>query len=198
MRHTVIALTGGIGAGKSVVARILRTMGYEVYDSDSEAKRLMDSSADIKARLRAEISTDVVDEAGVICRRRLAEIVFADEAKLAALNNIVHGAVRQHINEIVKQTASEPFFIETAILYQSGLNELADAEWRVEAPVDIRIDRVIRRSSLTPDQVKARIDAQRYQASSDAAAPSLHIIVNDGLHPLLPQIITLLQHHIVA
>ena len=92
------AITGGIGAGKSVVARILGAMGYEVYDSDSKAKMLMDNSADIKSRLVSAFGPGVIDNNGQIDRRRLASIVFSDNDALQKLNSIVHGAVLNDID----------------------------------------------------------------------------------------------------
>ena len=77
----LIAVTGGIGSGKSVVCRVLRTLGYPVFDCDSEARAIMDSDRTIHGRLCSAISADVVRD-GVIDRRMLASIVFADAAKL--------------------------------------------------------------------------------------------------------------------
>lgn len=184
----LIAVTGGIGAGKSVVCRVLRTMGYPVFDCDSEAKALMDADCDIKRRIAIEI-----DESAVCCgnidRRRLAEIVFADVAKLEILNSIVHGAVRQRIAEWEQTLAGRLLFVETAILFQSGLNRLVDEEWRVEAPRDMRVERVMMRNAMTREQVEARIEAQEYVVSPDE--PKLHLVrlFNDERHSLLSQIL---------
>ena len=89
----IIGVTGGIGSGKSVVCRFLHILGYSVYDSDERAKVLMDSSASIKSALVAEFGADVCID-GVLDRRRLAEIVFADAMALNRLNAIVHPAVK--------------------------------------------------------------------------------------------------------
>ena len=89
----IIGVTGGIGSGKSVVCRFLRILGYSVYDSDERAKVLMDSSTSIKSALVAEFGADVCID-GVLDRRRLAEIVFADAMALNRLNAIVHPAVK--------------------------------------------------------------------------------------------------------
>ncbi|MDE6436166.1 MAG: dephospho-CoA kinase, partial [Muribaculaceae bacterium] len=96
MSTFLIAITGGIGSGKSVVSRVLRAMGYPVYDCDSQAKAIMDADAEIHRRLCSEIDAAVVTD-GVIDRKRLAEIVFNDKAKLAVLNAIVHSAVKAHL-----------------------------------------------------------------------------------------------------
>lgn len=183
---SIVALTGGIGSGKSVVSRILRIKGYEVIDTDAHAKAIMDSDDDIKQRLTAEIDNSVVHN-GVIDRRRLAEIVFADSEKLALLNSIVHGKVRDSLQNIANQREGV-LFVETAIFYQSGLNRMADAEWRVESPLELRISRVMARNSLRRDEVIARIASQKFIPNSDEPQPSLTIIYNDEQHLLLPQI----------
>ena len=93
------AITGGIGAGKSIVSRALKVLGYEVFDCDYEAKIIMDSDEDIKRRLRLEISPNAVLSDGVIDRKHISAVVFSNPDKLAALNAIVHEAVRRRIIE---------------------------------------------------------------------------------------------------
>lgn len=183
---SIVALTGGIGSGKSVVSRILRIKGFEVIDTDSHAKSIMDSDDEIKQRLSAEIDGSVVCN-GVIDRRRLAEIVFADADKLALLNAIVHGKVRDSLQNIASQREGV-LFVETAIFYQSGLNRMADAEWRVESPQELRVSRVMARNSLSREAVLARIASQEFSPSSNEPQPQLTVIYNDEQHLLLPQI----------
>lgn len=188
-----IALTGGIGAGKSVVARLLRTMGYAVFDCDIEARMLMDDDDDIKARIGAEITADAIDDQGAIDRARLSEIVFSDAEKLASLNAVVHSAVKERLARWCERQDKRPVFVETAILYQSGLNRMVDAEWSVEAPVEIRVARVMARNGISRRQVMARIEAQHYTPADGEPMPETHIIENDGTTPLLPQVLGLLR-----
>lgn len=187
----IVAITGGIGAGKSVVSRVLRALGYPVYDSDSRAKALMDSDAAIKERLAVEIAREVIC-GDAIDRAALARIVFADSVKLAKLNAIVHEAVRLDIAGWVRRQSARRVFVETAILYQSGLNRMVDAEWRVTAPEALRIERVMARNGLSADAVRARIESQRFEPAPDEPGPELHELLNDGATPLLPQIEALL------
>ena len=182
----LIAITGGIGAGKSVVSNVLRALGYKVYDSDSEAKRLMDTSEDIKNDLSTFIDKNVVDDNGTIDRKKLADIVFNDADKLLLLNKIVHAAVRDDIREFTHQSQQYPVFVETAILYQSEIDRMVDAVWDVTAPVDVRICRVMKRNSLTAEQVKARIESQQF--TPENPHPNLTIIINDDKTAVLPQI----------
>ena len=155
----LIAVTGGIGAGKSVVCRVLRTMGYPVFDCDSEAKALMDADCDIKRRIAIEI-----DESAVCCgnidRRRLAEIVFADVAKLEILNSIVHGAVRQRIAEWEQTLAGRLLFVETAILFPSGLNRLVGGGGGGEGPRGMWVWGGVVGDAVTREQGGGRIEGQ--------------------------------------
>ena len=184
MAH-LIAITGGIGAGKSVVSRILLSMGYRVFDCDSEAKAIMDADEAIKKRIALEISEETI-VGGSIDRARLAAIVFADERRLALLNSIVHAAVRDRIEQWSAET-SGPAFVETAILYESGLNRHVAAEWRVEAPVELRISRVMERNGMSRQQVLDRMASQNGCVPDGFIPPCRHI-VNDGIAPVLPQV----------
>lgn len=121
----IIGVTGGIGSGKSVVCRFLRILGYSVYDSDERAKVLMDSSTSIKSALVAEFGADVCID-GVLDRRRLAEIVFADAMALNRLNAIVHPAVKSDFKEWCERRQGErAVFIESAILIEAGFPMLS-------------------------------------------------------------------------
>lgn len=182
----MILISGGIGSGKSVVSRILRANGFEVYDSDLEARWLMDSSDEIKNRLCVEIAADAVDARGNINRPRVAEVVFADASKLAALNSIVHTAVRADIRRRMERNSR--LFVETAIPVSSGLVDFADEVWQVEAPEDLRVRRVMARNNTTAEAVRARIEAQRAEA-----VPGARVILNDGRHPLLATVLELIS-----
>lgn len=184
----IIAITGGIGSGKSVVSRVVEAMGYHVYDCDSQARRLMDESDIIKRDIIRRIGESCV-KSGRIDRAELAKIVFNSEEKLAELNSIVHGAVREHLAMWTDHLgASETLcFVETAILYQSGLDAMVDEVWEITAPVELRIERVMKRNGLTSEEVRARIDSQdSYEVTSPH--PCRHFIENDGDRAILPRI----------
>ena len=192
-RPHIIAITGGIGSGKSVVSRIVAAMGYPVYDCDSRAKWLMDSSEEIKSSIACSIDSACIKE-GAIDRPALAAIVFENEEKLNRLNAIVHGAVRNHLAEWITsetEAGNAICFVETAILYQSGLDAMVDEVWTVEAPLDLRILRVMNRNGLTREAVLARISSQDSFIPT-TPPPSIKIIINDGDTPLLPRIEELL------
>ena len=186
----IIAITGGIGSGKSVVSQVLRRMGYEVYDCDSRAKALMNSSNEIKRDLSNAFGADVVGGDGKINSARLAQIVFADGSALMRLNAIVHPRVKTDILRWSGSFArSKPFvFIETAILEESNLGDIIAEVWHVYAPVEVRVKRVMMRNNATESEVKARIASQ-----NEAAEPSTDFIINDGATPVLPQIMSRLE-----
>lgn len=175
-----------------MVSKILRTWNFEVFDCDSEAKALMDADNEIKRRLQEEIAFEIVND-GVIDRKLLSAIVFADNEKLLILNSIVHAAVKRAINKRASNTLSPVFFIETAILYASGLNEMVDGEWRVTAPEELRIERVMKRNGFSRQQVEARMAAQESEISGKAPNPPLTEIINDISTPLLPQLVAALN-----
>lgn len=187
MQTRLIAVTGGIGSGKSVVSTILRALGYDVYDCDSRAKSIVDRDPEIKTRIRSEISADCVDAEGNVRRDRLAEIVFADSSALSRLNSIVHSAVRSDLRRRAAESDSEVLFVETAILYQSDIDLMVDEVWGVVAPEELRVARVISRNGLSRAQVKARIEAQD-SFISDRRHKKEKEIINDEILPVLPQI----------
>ena len=181
----LIAITGGIGSGKSVVTKVLATMSYPVYDTDSQARRMMTTDETLKQELVREFGPSVYDADGSLNRASLAAVVFNNQEALERLNHIVHPAVIRDLERWYSRCSSQHAFVETAILYQSGLDAVVDAVWRVDAPVQVRIDRVMLRSNLTATQVTERIRAQ--VAEECHAAPDA-VIVNDDVMPILPQI----------
>ena len=196
MNHNcrLIGLAGGIGSGKSVISRVLRQKGYQVYDCDTRARYLMENSQIIKSRIRDEISADVTDGALPIDRRRLAEIVFHDKKMLKCLNAIVHGVVRDDVRRTVESTLEKILFVEAAVMAQSGLADICDEIWIVEAPVQQRIERVMTRDSINRDAVDARIKSQEEEADLlSSYGAKLKVVRNDSIHSLLLQLDELLK-----
>lgn len=188
----IIAVTGGIGSGKSVVCEILTVMGYEVYNCDIRAKILIDNSERIIQRIANEISLEAVTE-GKLNRQLLAKEVFADEEKLRRLNAITHQAVKDDIERWSATLANESkLFVETAILYQSGLDRMVDEVWEVTAPTELRISRATKRDNSDREKISARIKAQD-SFIPEREHPIVHQIANDNIAPLLPQINRLLK-----
>lgn len=187
----LIAITGGIGAGKSVVSRILSSMGYDVYDTDSKAKTISQSSAVI-ARIFHHFGESVFID-GNLNRVKLAEIVFADKEKLSILNQIIHPAVIDDILAWKNNNLSEILFIETAILYQSGLNRHVEEVWEIVSPIETRIERVMLRNNISRQQVIERVNSQNHLPDPCEIIPPTFQIINDNHTPVLPQILKLLK-----
>ena len=196
MNHNcrLIGLAGGIGSGKSVISRILRQKGYQVYDCDTRARYLMENSQIIKSRIRDEISADVTDGSLPIDRLRLAEIVFHDKKMLKCLTAIVHGVVRDDVRRTVESTLEKILFVEAAVMAQSGLADICDEIWIVEAPVQQRIERVMARDAINRDAVDARIKSQEEEAELlSSYGAKLKVVRNDSIHSLLLQLDELLK-----
>ncbi len=186
----LIAITGGIGSGKSVISDILRAMGHKVYDCDTRAKALMDTDESIKDDLINLISIDAVRSDRTIDRKLLSEIVFNDPDALSRLNSIVHKAVRADLRRWRDTSFDKTVWVETAILYASRLDREVDEVWEVTAPTELRVQRVMKRNSMSREQVLARISSQSTTAAQ--LHPLTKTIVNDGVEPVLPQLLSLL------
>lgn len=186
MKKRLIAIAGGIGSGKSVVSSILRVMGYEVYDCDSEAKRLMNSRQDIKRDLVENFGEQSVLADGTINSAYVGSVVFGNESALKKLNSIVHPRVKEDVVKHIESTSRQVMFVETAILLKSNLLDLIDDAWVVEAPESVRVDRVMKRNSMCEEDVRKRIKAQEGQDYN--SLKSYRTIVNDGETPILVQV----------
>lgn len=185
----LILISGGIGSGKSVVSEILRIKGFPVFDCDAEAKRLMDADPEIHLALCRHIHPDAVS-CGSINRQLISQIVFSDARVLTRLNDIVHSALRRRLLAWVGEYHGRGHhlaFVESAIPYTGGLTPYILYEWRVTAPLDVRVKRVMRRSALSRDAVIARIEAQHAEYPAQPAH-HVEIIDNSGLTPLLPRL----------
>ena len=189
----LIAITGGIGSGKSVVSRLVKVMGFEVYDCDSRAKALMTEDAMVRQQLTDAFGKDTYLADGSLNRAHLGAAAFSDPSALTRLNAIVHPATATDMICWADEQAdagATMAFVETALLRTAGLDRVVDEVWHVTAPDQVRIDRVIARSGLTAEQVKERMAAQ---CDEDAVADGEQILVNDNVTALLPQVVQLLD-----
>lgn len=182
----LIAIAGGIGSGKSVVSSIIRILGYKVYDCDSEAKRLMNTNTAIQGELVENFGPQSVLNDGTINKKYISSVVFGNEDALNKLNSIVHPRVKDDIVNQAKCVIQSIMFVETAILLQSNLLDIIDDVWVVEAPENVRINRVMKRNAMCEEDVIKRIKAQDGQDYN--TLKSVKTIVNDGVAPLFPQV----------
>ena len=182
----LIAIAGGIGSGKSVVSSIIRILGYKVYDCDSEAKRLMNTNTAIQGELVENFGPQSQMNDGTINKKYISSVVFGNEDALNKLNSIVHPRVKDDIVNQAKCVMQSIMFVETAILLQSNLLDIIDDVWVVEAPENVRINRVMKRNAMCEEDVIKRIKAQDGQDYN--TLKSVKTIVNDGVAPLFPQV----------
>ena len=187
----LIAIAGGIGSGKSVVSSILRVVGYSVYDCDSEAKRLMNESREIKDDLISNFGKESILSIGSINTVHISKVVFNNPQALKILNSIVHPRVKDDVLKKVNECDGNVMFIESAILLQSNLLDIIDGVWLVDAPENVRIERVMKRNSMSEADVKRRISAQSGQDYS--VLQSCKTIVNDDKEAILPQVLKLVS-----
>lgn len=158
-----IGLTGGIGSGKTTVANYFIELGVPVYFADNEAKELMNTSKKIKKKLIAQFGEEAYKD-GKLNRAYLAAIVFNDKNKLNIINKIVHPEVVKHFSIWVKQQSqnikNDYVIQENAILFENGSASKFNYIITVTAPVDIRINRILKRDSITKDAILSRMDNQ--------------------------------------
>ena len=173
----IIGITGGIGSGKSTIAKQLRKMGYAVYDTDSEAKRLIVEDAGLRQQIEQLFGKEVYQD-GVYQTALVAQRVFADKSLLAKLNAIVHPAVKADILRWAENMNHPTLcFVECAILYQAGFDTLCDKVVVVTAPEEVRLQRAVVRDHSTIEKVRARMRAQ--EVKKDIERADL-IVNNDG------------------
>lgn len=187
----IIGLTGGIGSGKTTVANEFLSLGIPVYISDLEAKKLMETDL-VLNQIRTEFGNSVFDNEGKLVRAKLSEIVFNDAKRLEKLNGIVHPVVRQHFQEWLLERKSNPIVIyESAILFESGGYKQCDFVINVEAPLEIRIQRVIERDKTTREKVLDRIKNQLND--EDKSSKSDFVIKNTSMEAIKIEIVKILN-----
>ncbi|GAA4278526.1 dephospho-CoA kinase [Aquimarina mytili] len=155
----IVGLTGGIGSGKSTVAKMFKELGISVYIADNEAKKLMNEDEIVKQKIIALLGTDsYVDNQ--LNRPYIASIVFNDSSKLTQLNAIVHPAVATHFDIWKNNQGGEYVIKEVAILFENEGHKQCDHTILVMAPIDERIKRVLKRDKTTKEEILSRINNQ--------------------------------------
>lgn len=185
-----IGLTGGIGSGKSTVARIFQSLGIPVYSADQEAKRLMRTDPVVIRSVQAHFGEDSYVQ-GVPDTRKLASIVFRDPAALEKLNQIIHPATIQDAKEWMARQQAPYVIKESALIFESGAGEGLDWIVGVYAPQALRIQRVMQRESVDREAVLARMSRQIDEEMKRRLCD--RVLINDEQQPLLQQVLDLHQ-----
>ena len=183
-----VGLTGGIGSGKTTVAKIFEVLGIPVYYADEETKRLMNTDPVIRQNILKEFGERAYDEHG-LDRSYLASVVFNDEKKLALLNSLTHPATIEHANKWMQQQHSPYIIKEAALIFESGSNKHLDYVIGVSAPEEIRIRRVMERDGVSEEQVRSRMARQMNEEEKIALCD--FVVVNDEREFLITQVLSL-------
>ncbi len=188
-----IGLTGGIGSGKTTVAKIFETLGIPVYYADEAARQLMNTDAKLKNELIAQFGPEIY-RGSELDRKYLASVVFSNKEKLELLNSLTHPVtIRDAEVWMKKQTA--PYAIkEAALLFESGAAGHLDAVIGVYAPQHLRVKRVMERDGATADEVMKRISRQLDEEMKMKLCD--HVVRNNEQELLVPQVLEL--HHLFS
>ena len=185
-----IAITGGIGSGKSYISHILQEYGIPIYNTDDEAKRLMVSDEGIRRDLVALLGEEVYVQ-GTLNKSLLVSYLFADAENASRINGIVHPRVKLDFCRWLEQhTDKEIVGMECAILFEAGFDDAVDAVVMVYAPETLRVERAMKRDHATETQIRARIAAQLDDEEKRKRAD--YVIYTDGSIPLDSQLSTLI------
>lgn len=187
-----IAITGGIGSGKTFVSNLLKERGIPIYNSDDEAKRLMVSDEGIRRDLMALLGEDVY-QGDALNKSLLASYLFADAGNAARINAIVHPRVRADFSRWLSEHQDvEVAGLECAILYEAGFENTVDKVVMVYAPESLRIERAMNRDNATESQIRARIAAQ--MDDEEKSRRSDYVIYTDGRFSVEEQLSDLIKH----
>ena len=187
----IIAITGGIGSGKTFVSNLLKERGIPIYNTDDEAKRLMLSDMEIRRDLIALLGREVYQD-GSLNKPLLASYLFADVRNTAQINRIVHPRVKaDFIRWMETYRNYEIVGMECAILFEAGFEDVVDSVVMVYAPESLRVERAMIRDHATESQIRARIAAQMNDEVK--CKRSDFVIYTDGRFSINDQLTTLLE-----
>lgn len=159
----IIGLTGGIGSGKSTVSDILKEQGIPVVDGDRIAREVVEPHRPAYDEVVRVFGTEVLQRDGTLNRKRIGEIVFSDPEKLSVLNSITHKEIYRVILErleSLKETGTTLVFLDVALLFETGFDQLTDRVWVVDAPDAVRVERIQKRDGLKEEEILKRIQSQ--------------------------------------
>lgn len=186
-----LGITGGIGAGKSLVCRIFATLGIPVYDADSRARSLMEEDRELIGSVKAAFGDEAYTTDGVLNRPWLAERVFKEEAETARLNALVHPRVGLDFARWMKEQKDVPYVIkEAALLFEAGSYKELDAVVLVQAPEELRLRRTLLRDEQR-SKAQVRAIMERQWPESEKLRLANYSIKNDERSLLIPQVLRL-------
>ena len=183
-----IGLTGGIGSGKTTVARIFEVLGIPVYYADDRAKLLMVTKPEIIKGVKAIFGNEAYSPDGELNRAHIASIAFTTPHKLRQLESVVHPAVQKDGDQWHRSQAGVPYTLkEAALLFESGSYHFLDLLITVAAPKELRIQRVMDRDGVSRQKVLDRLEKQ--WPEEEKISHSNYVIHNDGSRSLIEQVL---------
>lgn len=186
-----IGITGGIGSGKSTIARILKAMNFPVYIADTQASYLMNTHPEIRKEMQQYFGDEIYTGDGILNKTLLAGIIFENPEALARVNSIVHPRVMANFRQWTHNQSSKLLFFESAILFEAHLDTFFDQIICVTASREERIRRVARRDKSSPEAIQKRIQNQLDE--TEKCKRSDFIIYNDDDHMVIGQILSILN-----
>jgi dephospho-CoA kinase len=187
-----IGLTGNIGSGKTTVSRIFEVLGIPVFYADEAAKSVMVNDTQLISELKLQFGEASYFADGSLNRKHIAEIVFNNDAALARLNAIVHPATFRAFDSWVAGIKDVPYVIkEAALLFESDSYKYCDQTIMVQAPLEMRIKRVMQRDNLSREEIEKR-EAHQFIEEKKALLAD-YIIRNDDSELVIPQVLKLHQ-----
>lgn len=185
-RPLIVGLTGGIGSGKSTIAKVFKALGVPIFNSDTEAKHIINSDAEVIEAIVAQFG-EVYDD-GKLNAKKMADAVFKDKNALEKLNKIVHPKVAQYFEHWIIANKDAPILIkEAAILIESGAYKKMDKLVLVIASKHIRTERVMKRDGVAEEKVKERMNVQLSDDEKRSYAD--FVILNNDSELLIPQVL---------
>ena len=187
---SIIGVTGGIGSGKSLVCGLLEERGIPVFYTDDEAKLEMRENEQIHRELIDLLGPESIDSEGAPVKAVIADYVCRGPEYAHKINNIVHPRVRERMHRWIMSQQTNCVAIESALLFESGFNADCTVTVAVTAPLETRVNRIIRRDHISRDKALEWVSLQMPQKQKAALAD--YTIVNDAITPLTPQLAKLL------
>lgn len=185
-----IGLTGGIGSGKTIIARVLSEMGYPVYIADKQASQLMNCDPVVRRELIRHFGDEIYIDEITLNKPRLAEIIFSDSSALATVNRIVHPRVIEDFRQWSSQQAGCIIFFESAILIEANLQGYFDYIVCISVSPETQMIRVQARDHITIEKVQERM---KNQMDNDEKCRQSDFIIYNNNEMVLPQLLRLLQ-----
>ena len=180
-----IGITGGIGSGKSIVSRLMKIRHIPVYNADDASKNILKTNQPIREKLKKLLGESIFS-GEELNKAQMASLIFNNPDLLSKVNAIIHPAVFDDFEKWCNNQQSNMVACESALIFESGMNQYMDHIIMVSAPLKIRIERAMLRDNATEEQIKRRIKNQL--PDEEKAKLSDFILVNDDRHAIIPQL----------